>query len=248
MPCCGRVMCWGDRLLSGGWSWGGGCCPRTGSWAEALGTGAVSQELLPDGTPALQAVNSVLSSPHPGQVPMRLRSCGTAPALPSPDGGWGLRQGLEGGAWLHVCGKWTVSQSHVCGEQVFRLCVVSMSPRGPASVLAAASPPRHPPCPGLVTSQKGASVSSGNSSHLGCHRGLATPVHLCPLPTKALCSQSRHRPLLLPILQEPGDMWPGQCQAALGQGSDRITAVGRSFHPGVFRAGVFVRSFYKLQT
>lgn len=156
-------------MLPGNWVLGGG--PQ--HWGCESGTASQRD-------PALPAVNRVLSSPH-GQVPMRLRSCRTAPALPSPSGGWDLGQGLEGGAWLHVCGEWTVSQSHVCGEQVFRLCVVSMFPRGPASVLAAALSPRRPPCPGLVTSQKGASVSSGNSESPGLPQGSG---HTCtPVPT-----------------------------------------------------------------
>lgn len=41
-------------------------------------------------------------------------------------------------------------------------------------------------------------------------------------------------------------MWPGQCQAALGQGSDRVTAAGWSLRPGIFRSGVFMRSFYTI--
>lgn len=45
--------------------------------------------------------------------------------------------------------------THVCGEQVCRLCVVPVSPRGPASDLAAALPPHHLPRPGLVTAEKG---------------------------------------------------------------------------------------------
>lgn len=76
--------------------------------------------------------------------------------------------------------------SHVCAEQVFRLCVVPISPKGSASVLAAALPPRCPSCPGLVTAQKGARISSGNSESSGLpqdsdHTCAYYPPKPCPV-------------------------------------------------------------------
>lgn len=77
----------------------------------------------------------------------------------------------------------------------FRLCEVPVTPRGLASVLAAALPPCRPACPGLLTTQKETRVSSGNSESPRRLQGLATPV-----PTAHQGLVQSHRLILFPVL------------------------------------------------
>lgn len=55
-----------------------------------------------------------------------------------------------------------------------------MTPRGLASVLAAALPPCHPACPGLLTALKGTRVSSGNSESPRLPQGSGHTCAHCP--------------------------------------------------------------------
>lgn len=188
MPCSGRVMCWGDLLLAGGWSRAGRRHPGPRSWAEALSAGAVDQEPLPDRTPTLMAVNSPFrltsrQGAHGAEELDASRRTSPVPAQPS----WRLelrsqaRTRGRGLALVSVVGGPCPSPwSHVCAEQVFRLCVVPTSPKGSVSVLAAALPPRCPSCPGLVTAQKGVRISSGNSESPGLPQGSGHTCAYCP--------------------------------------------------------------------